>query len=112
MRPADQALREAVLRRLALLDGLAVSSEPEESLIPMARAELSRLTDGWRLLLTVHQPDDDRKCVACPRSWWRRRWPCRIWLMAYEHLMGEAPPRQPRGGRDQLRRLRIHPRPE
>ena len=89
----DQALREAVLRRLSALDRIASASSAEAALIPLARTELTRLASGWRRLLAAHQPDHDRKCTACPRSFWRRRWPCRIWLMAHQHLIGESIPR-------------------
>ena len=67
-----------------------------DSLLPLARTELHRLTDGWRLLLTVHQANEDGRCRACPGSLRRRRWPCRVWLMAYQHLIGENPPRRRR----------------
>lgn len=90
----DQALREAVLRRLSALDRIASASAAESALIPLAGAELARLADGWRLLLTTHRPDRDRGCTACPRSLWRRRGPCRIWLMAYQHLVDETIPGQ------------------
>ncbi|HWC81094.1 MAG TPA: hypothetical protein VG756_14165 [Pseudonocardiaceae bacterium] len=116
MRAPDQSLREAVLRRLTVLDRIAESGEPDEKLIPLARAELTRLTDGWRLLLAVHRPERGGSCAACPRSWrhwpsvrgltrsgWRRRWPCRVWLMAYEHLVDDAIPHQRRNWH------RLHP---
>jgi hypothetical protein len=101
MTSTDDSLRAAVLRRLAMLDDMAENGEPE-LLLPLARTELQRLTDGWRLLLTVHQPGDDGRCRACPARLRRRRWPCRVWTMAYRHLIGEGPPsrrrrRAPRG---------------
>lgn len=91
MKPTDETMRAAVLRRLAMLDDMAQHAEPD-SLLPLARTELHRLTDGWRLLLTVHQPGDDGRCQACPGRLRRRRWPCRIWTMAYHHLIGERMP--------------------
>jgi hypothetical protein len=93
--PTDETLRAAVLRRLALLDDAAQHGAPD-SLVPLARTELHRLTDGWRLLLTVHQPGDDGRCAACPVRLRRRRWPCRVWTMAYQQLIGEGLPRRRR----------------
>jgi hypothetical protein len=90
-KPTDELLRAQVLRRLALLDDLARHAEAD-SLLPLARAELHRLTDSWRLLLTQHQPGDDGRCRACPARLRRRRWPCRVWTMAYQHLIGERLP--------------------
>jgi hypothetical protein len=85
----EEALRKAVLHRLALLDKVAEQGEAE-SLVPLARSEIHRLADGWRLLLTVHQPDEDSRCRACPGWLRRRRWPCQIWTMAHQHLIGEG----------------------
>jgi hypothetical protein len=85
----EEALRKAVMQRLALLDKVAEQGEAE-SLVPLARSEIHRLADGWRLLLTVHHPDEDSRCRACP-GWLRhRRWPCQIWTMAHQHLIGEG----------------------
>jgi len=92
MRPADDSLRAEVLRRLAMLDELAENG-PTESELPLARTELSRLADGWRMLLEVHQPGSDGRCRACPARLRRRRWPCRLWRTAYQHLIGEPEPR-------------------
>jgi hypothetical protein len=85
----EEALRKAVLQRLALLDKVAEQGEAD-ALVPLARAEIHRLADGWRLLLTVHQPDEDSRCRACPGWLRRRRWPCQIWTMAHQHLIGEG----------------------
>lgn len=93
--PLDDVLRAAVLRRLDLLDQVAEQGDPA-TLLPLARSEMSRLADGWRLLLTVHQPGPDRKCAACPRGWRGRRWPCQVWRMAHEHLIGEGLPHRER----------------
>ncbi|GAB3909255.1 hypothetical protein GCM10029964_110520 [Kibdelosporangium lantanae] len=91
----DESLRAAVLRRLDLLDQVADEGDPA-TLLPLARSEISRLADGWRLLLTVHQPNPDGKCAACPRGWRGRRWPCQVWRMAHEHLIGEGVPHRER----------------
>lgn len=95
MTTVDETLRDAVLQRLALLDKVAEHGEAE-ALVPLARAEIHRLADGWRLLLTVHQPDEDGRCKACPGWLRRRRWPCQIWNMAHQHLIGEGLPHRER----------------
>ena len=80
------SLRAAVLRSLDRLDAVAAgASSPTQ-----ARAELSRLTDGWRLLLQVHQPDENSRCVACPHRMRGKRWPCQVWRLAHRHLIGDG----------------------
>jgi hypothetical protein len=96
MNSTDEALRAAVLRQLAMLEDIAEHGGPDSELLPIARTELQRLTDGWRLLLEVHHPGTDSRCQACPGSLRHRRWPCGVWLMAYRHLLGEGPPRRRR----------------
>ncbi|PWW64647.1 hypothetical protein [Actinokineospora spheciospongiae] len=90
---SDGALRSAVLRRLALLDEAADTADAS-TLLPLARSEITRLAQGWRLLLTVHQPDEGGRCPACPAVAWRggrgRSWPCPVWRMAHDHLIGEG----------------------
>ncbi|MFE2750770.1 hypothetical protein ACFXGA_02080 [Actinosynnema sp. NPDC059335] len=99
----DEALRAAVLRRLASVDE-AVERGEAESLVPLARSEIHRLADGWRLLLTVHQPDPDGRCGACPGVLRHRKWPCQVWTMAHQHLIGDGLPHRER--RRPLRTLR------
>ena len=89
-----------LFRSLAMLDQLAEHG-PNESELPLARTELNRLADGWRMLLAVHQPGQDGRCRACPARLRRRRWPCRLWRTAYEHLLGEP---AASGSRNPLRR--------
>lgn len=91
----DEALRAAVLRRLAQLDEV-VERGAAEALVPLARAEINRLADCWRLLLTVHQPDSDGRCRACPGVLRHRKWPCQVWNMAHQHLIGEGLPHRER----------------
>jgi hypothetical protein len=98
MSAVDDGMRRAVLRRLAALDQAAEQTSAG-TLAPLARAELQRLADGWRLLLEVHTADDDGRCRACPGRLRKRRWPCKVWLLAHQHLIGEgSPPPQPTGG--------------
>jgi hypothetical protein len=89
----DVSLRQIVLRRLAALERLAGHGDPG-SLLPTARSELHRMAHSWRLLLTDHQPGPDGRCPACPpRGLRRRRWPCRVWLLAHRVLFGEPMPK-------------------
>lgn len=80
------SLRAAVLRSLDRLDQVAAGA----SSATQARAELSRLTDGWRLLLQVHQADENSRCVACPHRLRGKRWPCQVWRLAHRHLIGDG----------------------
>jgi hypothetical protein len=98
MSTVDDGMRRAVLRRLAALDQAAEQTSAG-TLAPLARAELQRLADGWRLLLEVHTADEDGRCRACPGRLRKRRWPCKVWLLAHQHLIGDGVPQpRPRGG--------------
>ncbi|MFC0438976.1 hypothetical protein [Kutzneria buriramensis] len=98
MSTVDDGMRRAVLRRLAALDQAAEQTSAG-TLAPLARAELQRLADGWRLLLEVHTADEDGRCRACPGRLRKRRWPCKVWLLAHQHLIGDgAPQPRPRSG--------------
>lgn len=88
-------LRAAVLRRLDLLDQVAENAD-WQTLLPLARTELNRLADGWRLLLEVHRPDENSRCVACPPRMRGRRWPCQVWRLAHRHLIGDGQERSER----------------
>lgn len=83
------ALRREVQDRLDLVDDITRQGAPE-TLLPLARAELHRLADSWRQLLSAHQPDDDGRCQGCPPGIRRRRWPCQVWFTAHDHLIGDA----------------------
>ena len=109
----DESLRQAVLHRLTALEQIAEDDTGLAAHPGLARNELSRLADGWRLLLTVHGAGEDGRCRACP-GWvrQRRRWPCPVWLMAHQHLLGEALPIRPPmrlPARLRRRRARHHP---
>ena len=82
-------IRHAVLQRLELLDRAAGDGDPG-TLLPLARTEINRIAEGWRLLLTVHQCDEEGRCRACPTGIRGRRWPCQIWRTAYEQLIGDG----------------------
>lgn len=84
----EQPLRRAVLDRLDQLSKQAGSAAPAK-LEKLARSEIHRLTGGWRQLLAYHQPDDSGRCPRCSGWLRRRRWPCPVWLVAHQHLIGE-----------------------
>jgi hypothetical protein len=81
-----QILRQAVWERLDLLDELAAHADAE-SLTSVARTEVPRLTDGWRVLLAVHEPDSRGRCPECSRRWQPRRSPCSVWRTAHHNLV-------------------------
>jgi hypothetical protein len=87
-------IRDAVLSRLELLDE-AAGAEPS-TLLPLARTEINRIAEGWRLLLTVHRQDEEGRCQACPTGIRGRRWPCQVWRTAYEQLIGDGVPHRAR----------------
>lgn len=96
----ERLFRQAVLERLDELDRIAEAAEvsaPEE--------HLRRLAEGWRLLLTVHQPDQDSRCQGCPGVLRHQRWPCQVWQLAHRHLITEDRPGTG-GGHETLTRLR------
>src|SRR5919198_55679 len=81
MKPGvHDTIRDAVLKRLEMLDA-AADAEPS-TLLPLARTEINRIAEGWRLLLTVHQRDEEGRCRACPTGIRGRRWPCQVLLAA------------------------------
>jgi len=88
-----QILRQAVWERLDLLDELA-SRADAESLVSVARTEVPRLTDGWRVLLAAHEPDLRGRCPECSRRWQSRHSSCSVWRAAHDNLVAveTAPP--------------------
>lgn len=87
--PRTTVLHRSVLARLNRLDEMAEQGEAA-ALVPLARTEIRRLTEGWRMMLDGHRPDDDGRCPCCSGRWRRKRWPCLVWLAAHQHLMGEG----------------------
>jgi hypothetical protein len=94
MAPEMDDTRRAVLNQLAALDDAASQGDPAK-LLPLARAELRRLADGWRRLLAAHHAGPDGRCEACRTGSRAKRWPCQVWRAAHEQLIGEdVPPRR------------------
>lgn len=87
-----QVLRNAVWERLDMLSELADRADAA-SLVSVARSELPRLTDGWRVMLRAHEPDERGDCPTCSTRWHRCKAPCSVWQVAHEHLVagGLAP---------------------
>lgn len=89
-----QVLRNAVWERLDMLADLANRADTD-SLVSVARSELPRLTEGWRAMLSAHEPDERGDCPTCSTRWHRCKAPCSVWQVAHEHLVagGLAPQR-------------------
>lgn len=87
-----QVLRNAVWERLDMLADLATRADTD-SLVSVARSELPRLTEGWRAMLSAHEPDERGDCPTCSTRWHRCKAPCSVWQVAHEHLVagGLAP---------------------
>lgn len=85
----DRAFRWAVLKRLTVLDDM-VEEAGADLPAPVARAELRRITGGWRDLLTDHRPDSAGRCPVCSGWLRRRKWPCQVWITAHQQLLGDA----------------------
>lgn len=67
-----------------------------QSLVSVARSELPRLTEGWRAMLSAHEPDERGDCPTCSTRWHRCKAPCSVWQVAHEHLVaGGLAPQQP-----------------
>lgn len=83
-------LRTAVLGRLDLLRNLATNAD-DPSRAALAYTEIPRLAEGWRELLSAHQPDQRGRCPECS-GWFRARtFPCSVWTTAHTHLIAAAP---------------------
>ncbi|WP_326945497.1 hypothetical protein OG439_38855 [Amycolatopsis sp. NBC_01307] len=87
-----QVLRNAVWERLDMLTDLANRADAQ-SLVSVARSELPRLTEAWRAMLKMHEPDERGDCPTCSTRWHRCKAPCSVWQVAHEHLVagGLAP---------------------
>ena len=104
----DATWRQELLDRLDTLD--RASSGTPEALLPVARHEIYRLSEGFRALLDEHRPDTDGRCKACPGTWRSRRWPCSVWTTAHRFLIGDHSDQASRTHRSRFRSLR-RPRP-
>jgi len=110
-----QVLRNAVWERLDMLTDLANRADAQ-SLVSVARSELPRLTEAWRAMLKMHEPDERGDCPTCSTRWHRCKAPCSVWQVAHEHLVagGLAPQQQSADSRLQGRRknpVTAHPAP-
>jgi cell wall assembly regulator SMI1 len=112
-----QVLRNAVWERLDMLTDLANRADAQ-SLVSVARSELPRLTEAWRAMLKMHEPDERGDCPTCSTRWHRCKAPCSVWQVAHEHLVagGLAPQQAPADRRLQGRRkspvpAQAHPAP-
>ncbi|QGK72394.1 hypothetical protein GIY23_18440 [Allosaccharopolyspora coralli] len=82
-----------------------------DTLIPLARTELYRLSEGFRRLLDEHRPDAEGRCHACPGAFRGRRWPCSVWTTAYRYLVGDHSDQANRARRSRFRTRRAHAGP-
>mgnify|MGYP007126043078 CR=1 FL=1 len=57
------------------------------ALVSAARSELPRLTEGWRAMLSAHEPDERGDCPTCSTRWHRCKAPCSVWQVAHDHLV-------------------------
>ncbi|WP_410587383.1 hypothetical protein [Amycolatopsis sp. lyj-23] len=107
-----QVLRNAVWERLDMLTDLANRADAQ-SLVSVARSELPRLTEAWRAMLKMHEPDERGDCPTCSTRWHRCKAPCSVWQVAHEHLVagGLAPQQATAGSRFQGRRKSPVPAP-
>ncbi|MDQ7804009.1 hypothetical protein Q5425_09710 [Amycolatopsis sp. A133] len=110
-----QVLRNAVWERLDMLTDLANRADAQ-SLVSVARSELPRLTEAWRAMLKMHEPDERGDCPTCSTRWHRCKAPCSVWRVAHEHLVagGLAPQQSSADSRLQGRRkspVAAHPAP-
>ncbi|SDK63205.1 hypothetical protein SAMN04487820_11092 [Actinopolyspora mzabensis] len=96
---------ESLQRQLDRLEQLA-DEGPAETVLPLARSELHRLTEGLRALLQEHGPDENGRCPVCPGGLRARRWPCEVWVTAHAQLIGEDPDPVGSANRSKLARIR------
>lgn len=82
----DRAARRAVLERLTVLHLQAGTTPPA----PVARTQLRSIVEGWRDMLSSHQPDSRGRCPECSGLLRRRKWPCQIWVTAHHQLIGDG----------------------
>lgn len=85
----DRRVLRAVLERLTAVEAMAARAGATLS-APLARRHIQTFAVGWRELLSQHQPDPKGRCPLCVGWLLRRRWPCKVWVTAHRHLIGDG----------------------
>ncbi|WP_103343899.1 hypothetical protein [Amycolatopsis sp. CA-126428] len=94
-------LRDAIYERLDYL-GRLVADGDLRSRAALADTEITRLSQAWRALLELHEPDQRGRCPRCCR--WRRpaAFPCSVWTVAHRYLITDDVSPAPGTGRHAL----------
>jgi hypothetical protein len=103
-------LRSAVRERLDVLSELAGRGDAA-ALVSVARAEIPRLIEGWRKLLTAHEADEKGNCPECSGRRRPQQAPCAVWRSAYDHLVAGALAPSPARHQLSAREARAQPVP-
>ena len=79
---------ETVIDRLHYLEEL-VQQADDASLAVLASSEFGPMIQALLVVLGDHAPDARGRCQRCIPWWqlWRRRHPCRAWVLAHHQLV-------------------------